>query len=238
MKRCPRCGELKDEKEFNKNASTKDGLQNYCRPCKRDIDDEYHARLVPNDPEPSERKVCARCGENRPIARFARTKGRKSGVCPYCKACYRTRYHDKQNGVEIPADLVKLKDRQRYWQKRRYEVGRNQKAQRNKQKAKKKALNNLRQIRYAIKKKYGIGLEKIQQMLDDQRGVCALCDFDFGSDSPNGMGRSVWRTYHIDHDHETGEIRGLLCPHCNNILGQYENHIRHRLDLINKYLRR
>ena len=39
-----------------------------------------------------------------------------------------------------------------------------------------------------------------------QNGLCALCDFDF-SDHPTGA--------HIDHNHTTGAVRGLLCLSCN-----------------------
>ena len=43
-KRCYRCGVAKDVSEFHRYARNKDGLQPYCRPCKREIDNEHYKR--------------------------------------------------------------------------------------------------------------------------------------------------------------------------------------------------
>jgi len=43
-KRCCRCGLVKDVCEFHRYARNKDGLQPYCRPCKRGIDNEHYKR--------------------------------------------------------------------------------------------------------------------------------------------------------------------------------------------------
>jgi hypothetical protein len=49
-------------------------------------------------------------------------------------------------------------------------------------------------------------------MLAAQGGGCAIC----------GRAPSTKISLHIDHDHETGRIRGLLCFVCNNGLGQFQ----------------
>ncbi len=49
------------------------------------------------------------------------------------------------------------------------------------------------------------------RMFEAQNGVCAICD----------EARPEERTLHVDHDHETGVIRGLLCFRCNNALGDF-----------------
>jgi hypothetical protein len=43
-KRCCRCGVVKDVGEFHRYARNKDGLQPYCRLCKREIDNEHYKR--------------------------------------------------------------------------------------------------------------------------------------------------------------------------------------------------
>ncbi len=63
-----------------------------------------------------------------------------------------------------------------------------------------------------LRRKYGMTLEQFDAMLEAQGGVCAIC----------GKPRPEERTLHVDHDHDTGKIRGLLCFRCNNALGDFE----------------
>ena len=59
-------------------------------------------------------------------------------------------------------------------------------------------------------KKYGLDEEGYQKLLHRQGGVCAICQ-----GPPNGKGHR----YHVDHDHRTGRVRGLLCSRCNTMIG-------------------
>ncbi len=61
-----------------------------------------------------------------------------------------------------------------------------------------------------MRRKYGIGIDYYEQMFADQDGQCAICG------RPAGEERLA-----IDHDHQTGHVRGLLCPSCNNGLGRF-----------------
>lgn len=56
--------------------------------------------------------------------------------------------------------------------------------------------------------KYGIGYQQRERMARRQGYRCAICP---APDSDNAL--------HIDHDHGTGEVRGLLCGNCNRALG-------------------
>lgn len=67
---------------------------------------------------------------------------------------------------------------------------------------------------------YNLTIDNYQQLVDEQEGRCAVCD------SLPKPGRRL----HIDHDHHTGETRGLLCGACNTALGLMEE----RVDLINR----
>ena len=64
------------------------------------------------------------------------------------------------------------------------------------------------------KRKYGLTTEQKQQMLWDQHDCCVICGYEFGQKLGD---------YHIDHCHETGAIRGILCDRCNRGLGYFRD---------------
>lgn len=66
---------------------------------------------------------------------------------------------------------------------------------------------------YYLKYSFGITKEQYSVMLAAQGGGCAICG---GS---NADGRNLF----IDHDHVTGQIRGLLCNNCNSALGKFKD---------------
>ena len=70
--------------------------------------------------------------------------------------------------------------------------------------------------------KYGITVEDYDRMLASQDGHCALCP------TVTGMGQKT--RLHVDHCHNTGKIRGLLCFDCNTGLGKFKD----KIDLIEK----
>jgi hypothetical protein len=59
-----------------------------------------------------------------------------------------------------------------------------------------------------LRRNYGITQAEYDQMLGEQRGGCALCFRAPGA-----------KPLHVDHSHETGTVRGLLCHRCNWFLG-------------------
>lgn len=63
-------------------------------------------------------------------------------------------------------------------------------------------------------RKYGVTPEWAAAQLEAQGGLCAICK----TDSPGGRGR-----WHVDHDHETGAVRGLLCCACNLGIGHLKD---------------
>lgn len=59
-------------------------------------------------------------------------------------------------------------------------------------------------------------------MLLIQQGCCAICDLDFGRVIAKRNNKAKGRQYMIDHSHDTGKIRGLLCMACNMYVGALE----------------
>jgi hypothetical protein len=62
---------------------------------------------------------------------------------------------------------------------------------------------------YHLRRRYGVGQADFNEMLAEQGGVCAIC----GAPDPQ----------HVDHDHRTGWVRGILCFNCNGGLGQFRD---------------
>lgn len=83
--------------------------------------------------------------------------------------------------------------------------------------------------KHELKKAYGITPDEYELMLDLQGFKCAIC----GTTEPGGKGM-----FAVDHNHETGDVRGLLCNRCNSGIGQLLedvdilqaaiNYLRHR----------
>ncbi len=63
--------------------------------------------------------------------------------------------------------------------------------------------------------KYGIEKADYDSFLGKQHNSCAICKEEFSED----------RKPRIDHDHVTGEVRGLLCHNCNTGLGHFKDDI-------------
>jgi Recombination endonuclease VII len=67
-----------------------------------------------------------------------------------------------------------------------------------------------------LNRAFGLTLDEFERLLAAQGGGCAIC----GSRSSGNI------SLHVDHDHESGLVRGLLCVRCNNGLGQFKESFR------------
>lgn len=64
-----------------------------------------------------------------------------------------------------------------------------------------------------IRKRYGLTPEQYQLMRDAQNDSCAVCRKKFS------------KTPHVDHCHDGGHVRGLLCFNCNRAIGHFQNDV-------------
>lgn len=80
-----------------------------------------------------------------------------------------------------------------------------------------------------LRRKYKISLERYEEMLDAQDGRCAIC-----------LCKPRTRVLAVDHDHLTGQLRGLLCGRCNHGLLQFAQEditiLRRAIEYLLKYL--
>ena len=77
-----------------------------------------------------------------------------------------------------------------------------------------------------LKERYGITYEVFERMLISQEGLCVIC-----------KGRNNKRELSVDHNHETGKVRELLCYKCNTIIGLSGENIN-TLEAIINYLKK
>jgi hypothetical protein len=83
---------------------------------------------------------------------------------------------------------------------------------------KKLRYNPSKQRNKMLVSKFGITSEQYEELFVEQTGACAICgttEFKY----------SRGRKPHIDHCHETGKVRGLLCGHCNIGIGQFFDNV-------------
>lgn len=147
-------------------------------------------------------KRCKQCGETKPFGGFYANASSKDGFRPECKACNLATRAEKY--ASNPQPYI---DRVKKWQQanpERLNAYRRQYRQRPERKAADREGH--------LKRKYGMTLADYEAIFEAQGGVCAIC----------GEPRPEERTLHVDHDHETGVIRGLLCFRCNQAIGSLQ----------------
>lgn len=81
-----------------------------------------------------------------------------------------------------------------------------------------------------LEKIYGIKEDEYNKLLASQKNVCYICQRN-----PREFTTKKYRhNLCVDHDHNTGEIRGLLCKHCNSMISRW---LHDDIDKIKRVLR-
>jgi|LauGreDrversion4_2_1035121.scaffolds.fasta_scaffold555850_1 hypothetical protein len=137
-------------------------------------------------------KVCTGCLEKLPISSFGVQKNYPDGLNYRCKKCLKNVRNLK--GTDPSVVL-----------KRREAV------------AKYRAANPDRDVNKTLLNKYGITLKEYEEIFELQGGVCALCKKP-ETTRRNKKGDGGERLA-VDHCHDTGVVRGLLCFKCNTAIG-------------------
>jgi hypothetical protein len=89
--------------------------------------------------------------------------------------------------------------------------------------------HKLEKVIYNLKRNYGLTYEEYQQMVKHQKGLCAICRNQERIKTCNRLS--------VDHNHKTGQIRGLLCSRCNRLLAWAEENLNIFYNAI-KYLKK
>lgn len=85
-------------------------------------------------------------------------------------------------------------------------------------------------IQRHYKKQYGLTYKEVLALREQQDNLCAIC-----GEKGFMMNTRVKSALNVDHNHETGEVRGMLCHNCNRGLGLFQDSVE-RLKLAIAYL--
>lgn len=134
-----------------------------------------------------------------------------------------------ENGLKECRDCKIGKTKEEYYPSKSYSCGFRAECRDCGKKKAKQHPKTPKQNRIAkLKKFYNLTLEEYDEMFKKQGGVCAICK---GTQATKHTGVGGINMYlDIDHDHETGEVRGLLCGSCNRGLGQFKDNIENVLN--------
>ncbi len=181
-------------------------------------------------------KRCGDCGEHKANTEFHRNTRCHDGLAFYCRACaaIRSERSRRQRGVRarkaplenVPEglkwcpDCGTVKSMDEFPRHRSARLGRAlycKPCHINRGNASRERHGGHRN--YHLNRRYGITAAEADAILAEQGGLCAIC-----RTSPAA---------HVDHNHATGRVRGLLCFNCNGGLCQFKDQI----DVLNAAVR-
>jgi len=143
-------------------------------------------------------RVCTKCGETKPLSKFHKKPGGKDGRQSKCKSC--VKIYDHERYVKDP-DKSNARCRE-YRAEHKDEL---------------KAYRYERREQDAgqhLQRAFDITLADYDAILEVQGSGCAIC-----GKTPEENGRRL----DVDHDHDTNEVRGLLCNSCNKAIGLFQD---------------
>ena len=173
-------------------------------------------------------KFCRDCGADQPISEFTRYRNSRDGYAFYCRTHARKRHQasrDNRSGGPMRryARDIEVSDGHKWCPDCGQvlpldQFGRNAAAASGRA-SYCKPCHNARGRRskelaggertYHLRRRYGITAAEFDGMFEAQGGLCAIC--------------RTAPAAHVDHDHDTGEVRELLCFNCNGGLGQFKD---------------
>lgn len=142
-------------------------------------------------------KICTVCNTPKELFEFHKDRSSRDGLRPTCKAC--TSAQNKKIGLDGLTPTERWHKNHPGYSKTVGPDGLNP-FQRWYRK------NLLRHPEYRRIRKYGLTAEQFTALLSSQGDACAIC-------------RNIEQKWCVDHDHDSGVVRAILCRYCNLALG-------------------
>jgi hypothetical protein len=197
---CTRCGRVKPAAEFRKDTSKKTGRNTRCRSCERAVatsrlERNAQARIAAVSANIVLR--CSVCGQNKSARDFAADKTARNGTSLRCQICAQNKHAE--------------------WRRKNQEHVR-RKARESARRRRNPMLDRVVARRSRWFKTYGLDESAAIALWQAQGCACAICR------RPLDL-LAFDRQSHVDHDHRTGAVRGILCLKCNPGLGAFDDNI-------------
>lgn len=177
---------------------------------------------------PPTHKTCFRCKTVKPLSDFWNNVARSDGKQTQCKLCLKETV--KISSTRSPEVIIQEKEKRAQWrlekrkkdpryhadQQFRWAVNNHERLiERRRQHRELWNISNYteKDRARALKKNYGLTVEQYEAMNKETEGKCPIC---FQPPSTRA-GKSIRLA--VDHNHQTGQVRGLLCSRCNLFVG-------------------
>ena len=179
-------------------------------------------------------KRCSKCKVEKLEADFYKNKRKKDGLECSCKMCANAvreprkhQYYEQHRAkvIQQTKDWRKNNKERKKFNDRKWKLKNSEKVVAYTMRFRK---NNPTAQRASNLKKYGLTIEQYNELFVVQNGLCAICK----TSGKIIRGRSLY----VDHNHETKQVRGLLCHNCNFGIGNFKENIDSLLSAV-KYLK-
>jgi hypothetical protein len=207
-RKCRRCNIVKNiPLDFYKSSRNKSGYENTCKKCRSEISDARRNGYVNSIKPIITVKTCPHCKTEQNICEFSKHRKTKDGYCSWCRTCKSASGKIRDGRiVKLIKPIVEIKRCPKCKQfKNSKDFDKNGHSLDGLTSWCRKCINNA-----VIIRKYGITSEQKESMLILQNHKCASCGVDL---------KSPKYKPHVDHNHLTGKVRGILCSDCNRSLG-------------------
>lgn len=144
---------------------------------------------------------CQSCKKLKIKVEFSKNSSRSNGLNGFCKECMK-KYREKNRKEyskynkeykRVNKEILK-EDRKKYQMSNKEKIS-----------------DQVRAVK--LKRRYGITTQHYDDLLIEQDYKCVICGTEYRCD----------KRLHVDHDHETGDVRGLLCGECNRGIGMFKD---------------
>lgn len=215
-KRCSRCAQTKPLEAFAVRRASPDGRQTTCRACAAAYARTTRPPKLSSAPEvASGKKWCRRCEIVKMLDEFPLHRSMTDGRQSYCRECFAEIYRERRERAGHVVRPARIPDDHKFCRGCQQVKPLSEWAPRRSTKSGyafrcRECMSRRDRDRH-LAASYGLDRDEVAALLESQHGLCAVC---------------VQRpAIHVDHDHATSAVRGMLCFRCNAALGQLDDNV-------------